>query len=96
MTVDSPDEIGMLRTKMEENEFLNQKKLDKNGQPTSEPMYDWKSVFDEIASDGVIHKWELLDALDEVSNSYFLTIRDAMKKRETLQAELAKVRGKKK
>jgi len=42
----------------------------------------------------VIHKWELLDALDEVTNSYFLVIRDAMKKREELQAELVKVRVK--
>jgi hypothetical protein len=95
-TVDSPDEIGQLRAKMEENEFLNQKKLDKDGNPTKEPLYDWQPVFEEIASDGVIQKWELLDALDEVSNSYFLVIRDAIKKREGLQAELAKVRTKSK
>jgi hypothetical protein len=95
-TVDSPDEIAQLRAKMEENEFLNQKKLDKNGQPTNEFMYDWRPVFDEIASDGVIHKWELLDALDEVSNSYFLVIRDAIKKREVLQAELLAVKKKSK
>lgn len=95
-TVDSPEEIAMLRAKMEENEFLNQKKLDKAGNPTAEPLYDWRSVFDEIASDGVIHKWELLDALDEVSNSYFLVIRDALKKREVLQAELLAVKKKSK
>jgi len=93
-TVDSPDEIAQLRAKMEENDFLNQKKLDKDGQPTKEHLYEWRAVFDEIASDGVIHKWELLDALDEVSNSYFLVIRDALKKREFLQAELVSVRSK--
>jgi len=95
-TIDSPDEIAQLRAKMEDNEFLNQMKLDKNGQPTKEYMYEWRPVFDEIAADGVIHKWELLDALDEVSNSYFLVIRDAIKKREVLQAELAAVKKKSK
>lgn len=95
-TVDSPEEIAMLRTKMEENEFLNQPKLGKDGKPTTEPMYDWKLVFDEIAADGVVHKWELLDALDEVTNSYFLVIRDALKKRELLQAELLAVKKKSK
>jgi len=95
-TVDSPEEIALLRAKMEENDFLNQMKLDKDGKPTTELMYDWHAVFDEIASDGVVHKWELLDALDEVSNSYFLTIRDAIKKREILQKELVSVRSKSK
>jgi len=93
-TVDSPDEIAQLRAKMEENEFLNQRKLDQDGKATTEHLYEWRAVFDEIASDGVVHKWELLDALDEVSNSYFLTIRDAIKHRELLQAELATVRAK--
>jgi len=95
LTVDSKEEIAQLRAKLEENEFLNQRKLGPDGQPTKEPMYEWNAVFDEIASDGVVHKWELLDALDEVTNSYFLVIRDAMKKRDELQGELAKVRTKK-
>jgi len=43
-TVDSKEEIQMLRAKMEENEFLNQKKLGPDGQPTTENMYDWQAV----------------------------------------------------
>jgi hypothetical protein len=91
--IDSKEEIAELRRKMGENEFLNQRKLGPDGKETNEPMYDWVPVFDDIASDGVIQKWELLDALDTVTNSYFLTIRDALKQRELLQAQLVKVRS---
>jgi hypothetical protein len=91
--IDSKEEIAELRQKLAESEFLNQRVLGPDGQPTKEAMYNWTAVFDEIASDGVVHKWELLDALDEVTNSYFLVIRDAIKQREILQAQLAKVRA---
>lgn len=94
-TIDSPEEIALLRAKMEESEFLMQKKLDKEGKETAELLYDWKPVFEEIASDGVVHKWELLDALDQVTNSYFLEIRDAIKNREKLAEKLKEVKKKK-
>jgi hypothetical protein len=95
-TIDSPDEIALLRTKMEEDVFLNQKVLGKDGQPTNELKYNWHPMFIEIAADGIIYKWELLDALDEVTNSYFLVIRDALKHRDELEAQLKDLRSRKK
>jgi len=95
--IDSKEEIAELRQRLCENEFLNQKKPGPDGKPTNELMYEWHAVFDEIASDGVVQKWELLDALDEATNSYFLTIRDAMKERDKRRVELQQLReGKKK
>jgi len=82
-SVETPEDIELLRKKLQENTFLNQTIPD-----TDDPMFAWLPKFTHMAEDGKITKYELLDALDQSTNSYFLQIKDARTKQTELQKEL--------
>lgn len=88
MAIKKKEDIQKLREQLQENEFLNQKKKDKEGNDTTEPLYNWLPAFEKIAADGVIELFEITDAIDESTDAYFLKIRDAIKIRKQLQEEL--------
>mmetsp|Transcript_2228 Transcript_2228/g.2996 ORF Transcript_2228/g.2996 Transcript_2228/m.2996 type:complete len:338 (+) Transcript_2228:43-1056(+) len=87
-SVNSPEEIEALRKKLQENKFLNSCKPG-----TDEPNFEWLPEFEEIAEDGVVSKYELLDALDKATNSYFLEVKNARDIQSSLEEELERVRG---
>lgn len=87
-SVNSPEEIDQLRQKLQENKFLNSCKPN-----SDEPQFEWLPEFESIAEDGVVSKYELLDALDIATNSYFLEIKNARDIQQSLEDELEAVRN---
>lgn len=83
-TITGEDAISQLRQKLQENKFLNQTKPD-----SDEPMFAWLPEFESIADDGKVSKYELLDALDIASKSYFLEIKHARENTVKYEKELA-------
>lgn len=59
---------------MAKDAFLNKRGED------GKRLYHWEDAFERIAADNDVQKWELLDALDEVTFSYFYEIRDSLEK----------------
>jgi hypothetical protein len=85
----SGGEIKEFRKAMEADKFLNMVTEDEK----KTRMFNWEDKFDEIAADGEINKWELLDALDVVTDSYFLEVRDAKKHTEVLEKKLKELKA---
>lgn len=86
-SINTPEEIDALRKKLQENKFLNQ-----TVPGSDEPMFAWLPEFEQIAEDGNISKYELLDALDKASHSYFLEIKNAREVQSGLEEQLEKMR----
>lgn len=55
----------------------------------------WEKLLDAKShDDGAIHKWEMMDALDEIMNSRFLQIRNGLTDKKDLQKKLEKLEKK--
>lgn len=78
----SAEGIDQLKKKLQESQFLNQTEPG-----TDEPMFAWLPEFQKMADDGEITKYELLDALDVASHSYFLEIKTARERTPVLEEE---------
>lgn len=87
--LDSPDEIAALKTQMQKDDFLNK------CSPDGQRLYHWEKLFDEIAEDGVVEKYELLDTLDTATEAFFIEIAHAIEEREELKAKLRERMAKK-
>lgn len=83
--ISGEQELASLKAAMEKDPFLNRE--DAKGKP----MYDWHSAWETIAADGEIPKWELLNALDECTQSYFFEIRDSMTKEREVREKIRKM-----
>lgn len=86
-SVQTKEDVDALRKKLQENKFLNQ-----TIPGTDEPMFAWLPAFTEMADDGKITKYELLDALDVTTHSYFLEIKFAREHQLKLQKELEELK----
>lgn len=84
--ISTPADIDALRKKLQENKFLNQ-----TIEGTDEPMFSWLPEFEKMAEDGRITKYELLDALDVASHSYFLEIKHSREQQSHLEEELESI-----
>jgi len=77
------EELKELENEMAKDPFLNSK-----DEKTGEPLFDWKTAYIQIAEDGEVPCWELLDALDMCTGSYFYEIRDSLTKEKDLEEQL--------